>query len=66
MLLGNFELSMLRTITKYHAFPFSEIEKVYLEVNSFDKVIKIVNLALAENLSLGYMTDLFQKVEARS
>ena len=53
--LSEFEISVLKCFAKYHSFSMAEIEQLYMQVKSFDKVLLVMDIALKYNLSIFHL-----------
>jgi len=50
--LTDFEIDVLKCISKHYPYSMAEIEKLYMRVRSFDKSLCIIEVALKCNLSI--------------
>lgn len=46
------EKRILQIISQTYAFDFKELENIFLEVNSFDSILVMVDIASKNNISL--------------
>ena len=60
--INDFELAMLKIISKYYPFSIIDIQKSYQILKSFDKVIKAVEISLTKSQNL-YSTSKYYDYE---